>query len=135
MELPIHAPKAKVWKALVEDTSFWWPRNFYTNTAAKSFHIEPRLGGRMYEDWGHGQGLIWYNVFGVDAPNSIHLQGHLVPPYGPAQSLLVLRLSETNGMTTLSLSDSTIGNASDCDKLAGWKELFETAFKPFVEKT
>ena len=41
------APVARVWKALTEETTFWWPRDFYTNPKATSFHIEPKLGGRM----------------------------------------------------------------------------------------
>jgi len=133
MEISIHALKAKVWKGLVEKTTFWWPRNFYTSPKAKGFHIEPTLGGRMYEDWGNGDGLVWYNVFGVDAGESIHLQGFLSPPYGPAHTLLVLTLSEKDGVTVLKLSDSTIGKTDKCEKEAGWKELFEGSFKPYVE--
>ena len=134
MEISINAPKAKVWKALIHDTTFWWPKNFYTSPKAKSYHIEAKLGGRMYEDWGDGAGLIWYRVFGIDAPDSIHLEGCMAPPYGPAHNLLVLRLEENNGATVLKLSDTTIGNIDEkCDKQAGWKELFEGSFKPYAE--
>jgi len=46
LDLEIDAPAERVWKALVEDTTLWWPKNFYTGPKAKGFHIEPRLGGR-----------------------------------------------------------------------------------------
>ena len=133
MEILINAPQQKVWKALIDNTTFWWPKNFYTSPKAKGFHIEPKLGGRMYEDWGDGQGLIWYNVFGVDAPDSIHLSGCMAPPYGPAHTLLVLKLEARDGATVLKLSDATIGKTDKCAKEEGWKELFEGAFKPYVE--
>ena len=133
MEILIHASKENVWKALVDETTFWWPRNFYTKAAAKSFHIEPKLGGRMYEDYGNGQGLIWYNVFGVDAPDSILLQGVMGAKYGPANTILELSLEEKDGVTTLKLTDSTIGKTDASEKEAGWKELFHGSFLPFVE--
>jgi DNA-binding transcriptional ArsR family regulator len=47
LEIEIAAPPVRVWKAPTEDTTFWWPRDFYTNPKAKGFHIEPKLGGRM----------------------------------------------------------------------------------------
>ena len=61
MEIPINAPRARVWKALVEETTFWWPASFYTGPKARGLHIEPKLGGRMYEDWGKGAGVVWYD--------------------------------------------------------------------------
>jgi DNA-binding transcriptional ArsR family regulator len=133
MEIPIKASKEKVWKALTEDITFWWPRNFYTKSDAKSFHLEPKLGGRMYEDWGGGQGLVWYNVFGLDTPNSIALQGFMGAGYGPACTILELTLAEMDGITTLKLVDSTIGKTDSCEKESGWKELFHGSFVPYVE--
>ncbi len=32
----------------------------------QSFPIEPRLGGEMYEDWGNGEGRVWYTVFAIE---------------------------------------------------------------------
>lgn len=133
METVISAPKQRVWKGLIEDTTLWWPKAFYTSPKATNFHIEPKLGGRMYEDWGDGNGVIWAQVFALDAPNAIHLQGCLSPPYGPAVAIIVFQLEEREGTTVLKLSDSTIGKTDKCEKEAGWKELFEGSFKPFVE--
>ena len=70
LEIPIKAPAADVWRALLEDTTLWWPREFYTG-AAKGFHIEPRLGGRVYEDWATAataHGAVSYQVFGLPHP-------------------------------------------------------------------
>jgi len=56
-EVRLEATPARVWKALVEETSSWWHRDFYTGRNPRAFHIEARLGGAMWEDWGDGQGL------------------------------------------------------------------------------
>jgi hypothetical protein len=57
LEIEIAASPRRVWKPLTEETPFWWPRDFYTKPKAKGFHIEAKLGGKMYEDCG-GDGLI-----------------------------------------------------------------------------
>ena len=76
----------------MEDTTFWWPKNFYTGPKAKGFHIEPPLGGRAYEDWGNNTGVIWFQVFALNPPHSVDLQGCMAVPYGPAHTLLHLEL-------------------------------------------
>jgi DNA-binding transcriptional ArsR family regulator len=58
LEIEIAAPPERVWKSLVEETAFWWPREYYANPEAQAFRIEPRLGGLIYEDWGNGDGLV-----------------------------------------------------------------------------
>jgi DNA-binding transcriptional ArsR family regulator len=133
MEIEIAASRERVWEALIEETTFWWPRDFYTSQRAKSFHIEPKLGGRLYEDWGEGEGCIWYTVFGIEKERSLDLQGCMAVPHGPAYTLLQLKLEEAGSRTVLKLSDTTFGNPQPCDKAAGWKQLFEDGLKRYVE--
>ena len=52
LEIAINRPIKKVWKALVDETTFWWPKDFYTNPKTKGFQIESRLGEKMFEDYG-----------------------------------------------------------------------------------
>src|SRR4051794_15154403 len=73
LEIEIAATPERVWSSLVEETTFWWPKDFYTSAKTKAFRIEPRLGGLMYEDWGNGEGLVWFRVFGVETAASLHL--------------------------------------------------------------
>ena len=136
LEITIHAAPERVWKALLEQTTLWWPKDFYTSKKTKGFHIEPKLGGKMYEDWGDGAGVIWYEVFAIDPLHSLDLRGCLAVPYGPAFSLLHLELKASGDETLLLLSDSTIGSAKDGKKakVDGWKQLFEFGLKPYVEK-
>jgi DNA-binding transcriptional ArsR family regulator/uncharacterized protein YndB with AHSA1/START domain len=135
MEIEIAAPAADVWKALVRDTSFWWPKDFYTGPA-KGFHIEPRLGGKVFEDWGKGNGVVWYTVFGINPGVSLDLQGCMAIPYGPALTLLHLELAAAGPRTTLSVSDSTIGAAGNEgaeEKTKGWQQVFGAGLKAYVE--
>lgn len=137
LEITIHAPTKRVWKALIEETTLWWPKDFYTNQKTKGFHIEAKLGGKMFEDWGDGVGAIWYEVFAIDPNHSLDLRGCLAVPYGPAFSLLHLELKTSGKETLFLLSDSTIGASKDDDgkaKLDGWKQLFEDGLKAYVEK-
>ena len=135
LEIEINASPAKVWKALTRETTFWWPKDFYSNPRTKGFHLEPKLGGRMYEDFGDDAGVIWFQVFAIDPPKTLDLQGCMAVPYGPAHTLLHIELTPKDGWTILTVSDSTIGMAQSAgdEKLDGWKRIFEGGLKAFVE--
>ncbi len=70
VELTVHATQKRVWEALVNEATHWWPKSFYSSEKTKRFTIEPRLGGRVFEDFGRGEGFIWYTVNGVESPSS-----------------------------------------------------------------
>ncbi len=133
LEIDIATAPSEVWRALMHYTTFWWPRDFYTGPA-KGFHIEPHLGGKVYEDWGDGNGVVWYQVFAINPGVSLDLTGCLAVPYGPAISLLHIELAPTPSGTRLKVSDSTIGDAHDSvSKTEGWQQIFGTGLKAYVE--
>jgi hypothetical protein len=122
---------------MVNQTTRWWRKDFYTRES-KGFHIEPRLGGRMYEDRGDGNGLIWANVIGVDPPHSILLVGYLTPPFGgPAHTMFEFVLEPADGDATIvRISDTIFGNISEtlaAQMQEGWRLLFEEGLKRHVE--
>jgi hypothetical protein len=91
----------------------------------------------MYEDWGQGAGVVWYEVHGVNAPEPLDLHGCMSPPYGPSHTILRLELVEKGKETILKLSDSTIGKVGACGdggKVDGWTQLFNGGLKTYVEK-
>jgi uncharacterized protein YndB with AHSA1/START domain len=137
LEVLVKAPRVRVWQALVDEIGRWWPRDFYAGSDPKGFVLEARLGGRMYEDWGDGAGLLWYNVIAIDPPRSLDLAGHLTPAFGgPAKTYLRLTLDDEGESTRLRILDSIFGRvtpASVEQVQAGWETLFTQGFKAFVE--
>ena len=99
------------------------------------FEVKP--GGRLYEDAGGGNGLVWYHVIAVDAPNAITMSGFIAPPFGgPATSLLRIGFSAQGKSTTkMEVTDSTFGCLGDLKSTEeGWRMLFEGGFKAWVER-
>jgi hypothetical protein len=100
--------------------------------------MEPRVGGRVYEDRGDGNGSLWFTVTSIDPPESLHLIGHLTPAYGgPAQSMLELKIEPRDGGSVLRVADTLWGNLSDSTGRSideGWRMLFEDALKTYVEQ-
>jgi len=138
LDVTIKAKPARVWQALIGETSHWWLKDFYTNPTTKGFIIEPKLGGLAYEDWGDGAGQVWYTVTGLEANKSLALLGHLTPAFGgPSTTMLRLSLEASGKHTLLKISDTIFGNVGDA-KMAqtrdGWKMLFEGGLKAFVEQ-
>jgi uncharacterized protein YndB with AHSA1/START domain len=135
VEVIIHAPLARVWKALVSETTAWWPKSFYTSERTKRFVIQPRLGGRVGEETGPGEGLTWYTVIGVDRPHLLLLAGYLLPPWaGPATSLLRLALTNSGPKETkLEITDSTFGKVAECDTADGWRQIFDGGLRTYLE--
>jgi hypothetical protein len=136
LSLEIAKPHAAVWKAFTGEIHSWWPKDFYATESPKRIVFEVKPGGRLYEDSGKGNGLVWYHVIAVDAPNSITMSGFIAPPFGgPATSLLNVSFSaKGKSATAMEVTDSTFGCLGDAKAtLEGWRLLFESGFKKWVE--
>ena len=98
------------------------------------FEVKP--GGRLYEDSGNGNGLVWYQVIALNAPNSITMSGFIAPPFGgPATSLLNVSFSpKDKSATVMEVTDSTFGCLEEATTLEGWRLLFEDGFKAWIER-
>jgi uncharacterized protein YndB with AHSA1/START domain len=137
-DVTINAPISNVWDCLIKDISLWWRKDFYTSEKTKSFVLEPFVGGRMYEDYGNQNGLLWATVLVLDAPNTLELKGHLTPQWGgPAISFMKISLSKNEDFTILRLSETTMGKVSENSKKQledGWKMIYQDALKKYVEQ-
>lgn len=144
LEIPIDAPRAEVWRALIEDIELWWRKDFFVGEP-RAFVLEARPGGRLFEDWGDGRGMLWYSVVVADAPGRLQMVGHLLPGHcGDSFGTTMLRLSldEVRGRdgaarTVLRLSDSVFGAlAPDIAQSlgSGWQALFGDGLKAHVER-
>ncbi|MEQ8715958.1 MAG: helix-turn-helix domain-containing protein [Cyclobacteriaceae bacterium] len=137
MEISINASIEHTWQSMINDIGLWWRKDFYTSPKTKEFILEARPGGKMYEDYGNNEGLVWAEVIILDSPNILELKSHLSPAYGgPVFSFLRLALESSDEGTTLKLSDVGVGTMSDeavKQAEAGWRMLFEDGFKSYVE--
>src|SRR4030095_5784962 len=127
LSLEIAKPQAAVWKAFTAKIHSWWPKDFYVTESPQRIVFEVKPGGRLYEDSGKGNGLVWYHVIALNAPNSITLAGFIAPPFGgPATSLLNVSFSAKEELATeMEVTDSTFGCLEDPEATAeGWRSLF-----------
>lgn len=99
--------------------------------------IEPRLGGRVGEEYGKGEGFNRYTVQGVESPNFLILVGYMGPPFGgPFCSLLRLELTAVGAAETkLSIADAVFGQVAGCDNETSWRQIFDDNFRVYVEST
>ncbi len=137
LEIPIEAEKEVVWDALVNDIHLWWRKDFSATGSGKII-LEPKLGGKMYEDCGEGTGLVWYTVEAIKPMESMLLSGVLGQEWGgPARTLLSLKLEATKSGSKIKIVDSYIGHVTDqaADSFEkGWMTIFGEALKPYAEK-
>lgn len=129
-EIEIQAAPAKVWQALTENIGQWWPADFYAGGEAgeRSYHLEARPGGRMYESWNAGGGVLWGTVVVVDPEKSLQVVGYETPDWGgPRQWFGSWLLTEKAGGTLVTFSESAIGKVTDTSvesKTKGWNFLW-----------
>lgn len=135
LTLEIARPQAAVWQGFTRDVHSWWPKDFYATASPQRVIFEVKPGGRLYEDAGDGNGLVWYQVIALDAPNSITMSGFIAPPFGgPATSLLRVEFSaQGKSATVMNVTDSTFGCLEESTTEEGWRQLFEGGFKRWIE--
>ena len=55
----IKAPQDRVWAAMINEIDAWWLPQHRMAPSSKMMVLEPRAGGRFYEE-APGGGLLWY---------------------------------------------------------------------------
>lgn len=137
LEIPIAAPRDRVWKALTDQVELWWPREFFASADPLRMQFDARLGGLLREESATGGGVLWYTVIALEPGTSVTMVGHIAPAFGgPSQTMLRLTLRNQGTGTVLELSDAVFGNVGErtaAGNEEGWRALFEKAFKGFVE--
>jgi uncharacterized protein YndB with AHSA1/START domain len=135
LEITIAAPMERVWQCLTAETSDWWPAGHFAQRDSMAFKLEPWVGGRMYEESGEGNGVLWYTVIRIEAPQTIELAGHTSITWGgPSTSILTLNLKSDGDGTVLQLTDAAFGHVSTDDGTeGGWSSLM-AAFKTYAER-
>ena len=138
LEVEIRADAAAVWDALISQIDAWWPEDFYAGgeSGKRVFTLEAEPGGRMFEHWEGGGGVLWGTVVTVEPQKSLQVAGHLFPDYGGPSLWYGTWSLEANGdRTRLRFSESSVGKVSDeglKQKDEGWRFLCD-ALKNHVE--
>lgn len=136
-EIDIKAPPEKVWNLMTHDIATWWPQHFHSSEETKQFTMEPKVGGRIYEDQGNDNGVLWGIVLQFDAPRRLQFKGSLFPDYGgPGDYHLSIKVEPTDEGCRLLVDDALCGYITDenAESLeTGWKELFGEHLKKAAE--
>ncbi|QCR31016.1 SRPBCC domain-containing protein [Lysinibacillus sp. SGAir0095] len=135
-EVFINAPREQVYKALTEQIGDWWEFRLAPKGVLSHFTFNAVPGGQLIEKWGEKEGAVWGNVYFVNAPQEIRLQGHL-GMQGAVNSAYTYRLLEEDGGTMLQLSHTASGLLEENweqDHTKGWKHLLGTLLKNYVEQ-
>ena len=133
----IEASRERVWRGLTDQIGTWWLPDFHMLGTDSIVTLEPRAGGRLFEQNGD-QHLLWYTVIAIQNNTSLDLVGYINPQYGgPATTMLNATLStESANRTGLRISDSLYGRVSEglVNSLSsGWQLLFSDGLKRHLE--
>lgn len=138
MEITIAASPETVWKALTDDIGVWWPDETMTGgePGKRSFILEVKPGGRMYESWEDG-GLLWGHVTTIEPGSLLQVVGHTFSNWGgPSASYWTWTLEGDESETVLRFEDNVVGRITEAtakERTAGWTFLFEGALKAHLE--
>jgi uncharacterized protein YndB with AHSA1/START domain len=108
-EIRLNADRARVWKALTDEQMDWYPHN-YGGERLKRIVVEPGVGGRTYEDWGDGAGVMYNTITYWDEPHVIGTRGFLQPAITLEQWMI---LEEDGEDTVLKATTITFGPITD----------------------
>jgi uncharacterized protein YndB with AHSA1/START domain len=139
LQITIHATPAKVWKAMTKDVSKWWPSHYHSSEETKTFVMEPKVGGRIYEDEGDGAGAEWGRIIVFQPDQKLVWTGDHFGSFGNnwGRFYLTLQLVKNHQGTTIEIEDSGYGMldpGTPASLKAGWQELYGQHLKQYVEK-
>lgn len=139
IQTTIEASPADVWRGLVDEVGAWWPDEIYSGGEAgkRRYVLEAWPGGRAYEEWESGGGLLWGQVIMVTPESLLQTMGCTFPEWGgPAIEMNTWRLESTDDGCSLLFTTHIIGDMTD-DQVAGrekgWSFLFDGVLKAHVE--
>jgi uncharacterized protein YndB with AHSA1/START domain len=122
-EMVVAAPREKVFDALCR-MGEWWPHAFREGSAV---HLEPRVGGRFWEDWGDGDGALYATVTGIRRPEQLTCSGPM-GMHTPVTGVFSMELEERPDGTLVRLSHHAVGPIDDETRAAyegGWSGVFD----------
>ncbi|HET6781859.1 MAG TPA: SRPBCC domain-containing protein [bacterium] len=135
-EVKIEAAPERVFDALVTDISSWWGPAHTFSQEARDVVLEPRLGGRFYEDWGEGEGVLYATVTRIKRPVELGFTGPL-GMRGAVVGRVMITLERQGTTTVVRLSHRVVGDVTEENRQSysgGWQKLLGQGLKPYVER-
>jgi len=136
-EVTINAPPARVFAAITEEIAAWWgPPQIIDEERTRDVILEPRVGGRLYEDWGRGDGALWATVTRIRRGEYLELTGRL-GIRGAVIGVITFSLQPQGPGTILRLSHRAageIGPETEGNYDRGWRDLLDRRLRAFVER-
>lgn len=135
-EVIIEAAPEAVFEAMTADVSAWWGRPYVHSDEARALVLEPRVGGRFFEDWGDGEGALYATVTAFQAPLMLGLVG----PFGMdglCHNRIDLTLEPCPEGTAVKLSHKGMGEIADERReqyTAGWGDLLGSRLRALAEQ-
>jgi hypothetical protein len=124
--IEVKAPLARVFEGLVGHLT---ERN-----VMMPLRLERTVGGRWFRDLGDGAGHLWGFVQVWKPPTLIEIQGPLFMSY-PVSGHLQLRLTETAGITTVTLRHRAFGLLEENHRQTvqpGWQKILAALQRDFA---
>lgn len=124
-EIMIHAPRPRVFNALINQTGAWWVEPYRLAKGTHTIVLEPRVGGRLYEDWGGGQGGLWGIVTSIKKDEWVELTG-AIGMSDIAHGWVRIELTDSSGGTHVRLYHRAFGQLTpktESNYAGGWEFL------------
>jgi uncharacterized protein YndB with AHSA1/START domain len=137
----LDAAAGRVFDALTFNVGAWWGAPYLRSAAATNVVLEPQLGGRLLEEWGHRQGMIRGVVTAIRQDERLEITGRIAGD-GPLPAVLEFVLDHHQRGTRLTMSHRGVATAPRADARTpepavlyegAWQALVGTRLKTFVE--
>jgi DNA-binding transcriptional ArsR family regulator/uncharacterized protein YndB with AHSA1/START domain len=136
----IRASAARVFDGLTFNVSAWWGAPYVRSARATNVVLEPQLGGRFFEEWGHRQGFIRGVVTAIGQDERLELAGRIAGA-GCLPAVLEIGLHPDERGTRLALVHRGVeerepGGPAGARALyeSAWEDLVGVRLKAFVER-
>jgi DNA-binding transcriptional ArsR family regulator/uncharacterized protein YndB with AHSA1/START domain len=121
-EVRIAAPREQVFDAVLR-MGEWWPHRFRDGSGVV---VEPRVGGRFYEDWAGEEGALYGTVTTLSRPSTFVVTGPMGMG-GPVVGVFAFELAEDGDETVLSCTHRAFGDIDEETRqgyTAGWADVY-----------
>jgi DNA-binding transcriptional ArsR family regulator/uncharacterized protein YndB with AHSA1/START domain len=129
-ELRIQASAERTFEVMTQRVQDWFPHT-YGGDRVRAVVVEPRVGGRHYEDWGGDQGHLYGQVTLFDPPRAWATRGRLFP--GTILDTEYELTEEPGPVTVVRVTKVAVGPISD-EEAAGIAEFGDIrTYAPAIE--